>query len=380
MEKKLKLVQEFHDFEELEDYKASLKSIKRKRFRIRRSGNVLEFRDLNYRIIETRNYDKFWPVKLSQNQEYILLQGYEDGKGVVQLRNYKGDRIWEREFEETIYDAFISEDGKNTLLFKGYGGTMFRVVNQIEFYDENGDLIKNVSFEGKLIYADPKIFSDKNRVLLFCTKSFRVSDDGRREISGVVCINAYDFRGNELWRFSMKEQEIHDLKISEDAKTIIAVGEGKGETISGKWEGQGHIYFLNIEGELINEVPFSYGRNLAGIKFTPDKEKYSIIYTGQNIFLFETTTGKICWKYEDPKIYFFVIDVSQGGNIIAGGYGEIPNFYLLLLNNAGEKITETKVDNPEDLNVERVEISDTGETIFLEFVSKALVFNLVQNG
>jgi len=61
------------------------------------------------------------------------------------------------------------------------------------------------------------------------------------------------------------------------------------------------------------------------------------------------------------------------------GYSEIPNLHLVVLNDAGEKITEMQVDNPEDLDVERVEISDDGETVFLEFLNKALVFNLVQN-
>lgn len=381
MEKKLELVREFTDFEELEDYKASLKSIERrvKKSRVIISGRNFEFRDLNYKLVESRNFGEYTPVRFSKNREYVILQRYVDGIRVAQLRNYKGDRIWEREFEGRIFDALVSDDGKNSIFFKGKG-TTYPVVNQLEFYDEKGDLIKNVYMEERIIYAEPRVFSDKNSLLLFWSRSLKVSEEGGREVFGVVFINAFDLTGNELWEFTIKEEGIHDIKVSEDGKIIVAVGEGEGKFVSDKWEGFGHIYFIDEKGELINEHPFNYGRRLGGIKFSSYNTEHSIIYIGQNIFLFETTTGKIVGRYEDPKIYFFLIDVSKVGDIIAGGYGEIPNLYLVLLNYAGEKITEIKVDNPEDLDVERVEISDNGEIIFLEFVNKALVFRLIQNG
>jgi len=380
MAKKLELVREFNDFEELEDYKASLRSKERriKKYRVEISGKNLEFKDLNYKLVESRNYGEYTPVRVSQNREYILLQGYVGGTRVTQLRNYKGDIIWEKEFEGRIFDAFISDDGKNSIFFKGRG-TTYPVVNQLEFYDEKGDIIKKVYMEERITYAEPKVFSDKNDLLLFWSRSLKESEDGSREVFGVACISVFDLKGNELLEFSIKEEGIHDVKVSEDGKIIVAVGEGEGKFISDKWEGYGHIYFIDEKGGLINEHPFTYGRRLGGIKFSSYNKEHSIIYAGQNIFLFETATGKILWRYEDPKIYFFLIDVSQGEDIIAVGYSEIPNLHLVVLNDAGEKITEMQVDNPEDLDVERVEISDDGETVFLEFLNKALVFNLVQN-
>lgn len=381
MEKKLELVREFTDFEELEDYKASLRSIERrvKKSRVIISGRNLEFRDLNYKLVESRNFGEYTPVRFSQNREYVLLQRYVDGIRVAQLRNYKGDRIWEREFEGRIFDALISDDGKNLIFFKGKG-TTYPVVNQLEFYDEKGDLIKNVYMEERIIYAEPRVFSDKNGLLLFWSRSLKVSEEGGREVFGVAFINAFDLTGNELWEFTIKEEGIHDIKVSEDGKITIAVGEGEGDLISGKWEGYGHIYFIDEKGGLINEYSFNYGRRLGGIKFSSYNEKCSIVYTGQNIFLFDTTTGTLSWRYEDSKIFFFLIDDSKSGNVVAGGYGEIPNFYLILLNNGGEKMAEIKVDNPDDLDVESVELSDTGEIVILEFVNKALVFNLIEEG
>ena len=375
MEKKLELVKEFYDFEEFEDYKASLKSIER---RVKKSyvdileGNLV-FIDLNGKIIETRNFDEYQPIQISENREYLLLQKYEEGKIIAQLRNFKEDRIWEKETGRSYYE-YVSNDGNCSVIFKGYGSGRNSVVNELEFYNKNGDKMNHVSFEG-LIWPNPQVFSNKNQLLIVWTKSIKILEDGSRELSGTACIYTFDFAGNALWNLLIKEQGIHDVKISDDGKTLIVVGEGEGELISDKWQGIGHIYFIDDKGELSNELSFNYGCNNAGIKFSNDM-KNVVIFADQNIFFFEGVEGKLLWKYMDPKNYFCFIDISsKSKDIVAGGYDEEEDFYLIIMNKEGKKVAEKKIDI--SMEPVTVEITGDGEKIFLELIKKGMVFDIV---
>jgi len=374
MGKKLELFREFYDFEELEDYKASLRSKERriKSSQVEILGENLVFRDLNGKIIETRGFDEYQPIQISENRDYILLQKYEDEKIIVELRNFKEDRIWKKQMGGFYY-AYISNDGNCSVFFKGYGSGRSRVVNEAEFYDKNGERLNRFSFEGG-VSSDHQVFSNKSQLLIIWTIPIKILEDGSRELSGTACIYAFDFTGKEIWDFPIKEQGIHDLKISNDGKKIIAVGEGEGEVISGKLQGVGRIYFIDEQGKLVNEMPFNYGCTRAGIKFSDDTE-HTVVFADQNVFLFEEDTGKLLWEYVDPNIFFEFIDISsKSKDVVVGGYDEQMNFYIIMISQDGGKIIDEKIEIPEE--IEKVEISDNGDKIFLELSNKVIVFNV----
>jgi hypothetical protein len=374
MEKKFELVREFHDLEELEDYKASLESIERreKKSRVEILGNALELKDLNGKPIEMRRFGEYQPIQISENREYLLLQKYEEGKVLVQMRNFRGDRIWEEEVGSSYY-GFISNDGNCSVFFKGYGWMMNRIVNEIEFYNGKGEKLKHVSFEG-LIWALPIVFSNEAQKLVTWTKAIKVEEDGSREIFGPARIYSFDLQGNELWNYQIKEQGIHDLKIFNDGKITIAVGEGEGELVEGRFQGTAHIYFINDQAKLVAEIPFDYGCNEAGIDFCEETKKVAI-FADQNLFLLEGETGVKLWNYVDPNMLFCYIDVSsQSNEVVAGGYDKNRDFNILLFDQEGKKIAEKMVElDDEPLSIE---ISDDGQYIFLELSHIGMVFSL----
>lgn len=374
MEKKLELFKEYYDFEELEDFKASLRFIKRKIKEPQAEilGENILFRDLNRKIIEVRRFEEYQPIQISENREYLLLQKYEEGKVLVQMRNLRGDRIWEEEVGSSHY-GFISNDGNFSAFFKGYGQMMNRVVNEIEFYNGKGEKLKHISFEG-LIWALPIVFSNEAQKLVIWTKAIKVEEDGSREIIGPARIYAFDFEGNELWNYQIKEQGIHDLKIFNDGKITIAIGEGEGELDEGRFQGTAHIYFINDQAKPVTEVPFDYGCNEAGINLCEEKKKIAV-FADQYLFLLEGETGKQLWNYVDLNMLFCFIDISsQSNEVVAGGYDKKRDFHLLLFNQEGKKIAEKKVDfDDEPLSIE---ISDDGQYIFLELYHIGMVFSL----
>ena len=142
-------------------------------------------------------------------------------------------------------------------------------------------------------------------------------------IAGIGII-LYSDTGKEIWRKKFAWGDAANVRISDNGKYIGAVG-----ILSG-----GGMHFLSSNGSLLWKYPLDnyYNFYLNCMDFSPDEEYFAANIYRDDIYLFESSTGKILWNYKLEQVNssrkFFSIGVARNGEFVAaadgGGTRELP--------------------------------------------------------
>lgn len=248
-------------------------------------------------------------IKTSKNGKYIGISAIYKGekphkKSFTVIRN-DGKVIWK--IDEEVGGFEISSKGKVILDHAGYEVPRagFEIYNARGKNIKRIKILKHAELGGTWFDID---FSDNGNY-------FVVAKSWEPEAKPALIF--YDENGKELWRRVTKTREILGcVRVSNSGQYIIGV------RIEKEKKYMRYINLYDKKGNLLWE--YSLG-NIGGAKkfrFSAD-EKYLVASTCENlIYMFETNTGKLLWKYQDPDPEikaFLSVDISENGDYIVAG-------------------------------------------------------------
>jgi outer membrane protein assembly factor BamB len=214
------------------------------------------------------------------------------------------------------------------------GGTLLVIKKITESYSpgsilNNGAFLVTDGFEHGRIYLEQlngskKIIFDYNdmRPSTYIDIS-KKSDYFAINLSGIGVI-LYNDKGKEIWRKKFDWGDAANIRISDNGKYIMTAG-----ILAG-----GGLYLLSSDGNLLWKYPSVnyYNFYLNCMDFSPDEKYIAADVYRDEIYLFESSTGKILWNYrldkQNETRKFFSIAVSEDAKFISaadgGGTRELP--------------------------------------------------------
>jgi hypothetical protein len=314
------------------------------RGKVGKSG-ILKFYDNNFNEIEAVEASRaFTSSKAEYVGIYIGLKSptrTEEGKMKFILLDEKGDQIWEKEnvlyYDSPGYDYFISDKGRVV---------EFNILNGIlNFYNEEGNKIKEIKLfkESYWEVADRNIWGkfsgDGN---YFAINATNLGGETFTNGSGVIL---YNRNGEELWNFDCDEEWGDAIDISSDGRYVISANNSDTHQ-------KNATYLFNRDGRLLRKYDKICGSIIAFSK----SGKY-VVFSGAYIFLVETKTGDILFKYSllGKGIRVKDVNIAEVGKLMGVIFSnrveliqfngikawskEIPNLENIWLNNEGDKLT-----------------------------------------
>jgi hypothetical protein len=303
-------------------------------------------------------------VYFSKNKKYFTIIDYEKKTKLtkITLKDSEFTTIWSNSFNFlSTKRVYISDDGESVI---HYGVRRARGFASINFIGKDGKILKKKS--GFSYVSDSYAYSPEKQMFL------------------VHGNTACDFNGNAIWTIDNIYKGVRgDCKFSPDGNYIVGIYESK------KYN-EGDILFIKSDGTIYKKRHvksyFDYIMN-----FSYDN-KFCMIFAGEEIMFFKTSTGELLWSYdlstyikdEEVDLVLYSFDVTYDAKRIAlilvprkiGIY--IYPAYLIIFSSKGSIISESVIDGVSKISSfpPLVKISKDGKYLSLKFDKKIVKYML----
>jgi outer membrane protein assembly factor BamB len=306
----------------------------------------------------------FYGVSCSRNGKYIGISklnygeyGYIQKGSEFQVYDNAGNLLATREATENSHPGTLLNNG--AFLVTG-------VLEDARIFLEQLNGSRKLIFNGNDMGPSTYIDISKN------------SDFFALNISGIGVI-LYSDKGEKFWQKKFDWGDAANVKISDNGKYIIAVG-----ILSG-----GGVYLLSSDGDLLWKYPPNnyYNFYLNCIDFSPDEKYFAANVTRDNIYLFESSTGKILWncklEKKDESRKFFSIAVSKDAKFVSaadgGGTREFPagdSSTVFLFDKEGHIVWRRDIMIQKE-QAPSIRFSDEGNYLFISISNTLYCYKIV---